>query len=99
MVTPRPGSPRSRCPDWPDTETVKSAEDWLVQRMTINLRRERNRHGTVKALAEKTGIAASTISDILNGAAWPSVATLAQLEVGLGVRLWPGVDALQNRGS
>lgn len=99
MVTPRPGSPRSKYPDWPDTETVKSAEDWLVQRMTINLRRERNRHGTVRALAEKTGVSASTISDILNGSVWPSVATLAQLEVALGVKLWPGVGDLKDRDS
>ncbi|MGJ4079496.1 helix-turn-helix domain-containing protein [Corynebacterium macclintockiae] len=41
--------------------------------------------------AEKSGVASSTISDILNGNSWPTLKTVARLEVGLGVRLWPGV--------
>ncbi|WP_084560476.1 helix-turn-helix domain-containing protein [Corynebacterium appendicis] len=44
-------------------------------------------------MAEKSGVAASTISDILNGNSWPTLETVARLEVGLGVRLWPGVKA------
>lgn len=59
--------------------------------MVINLRRERNRYRSVKEVAEKSGVAASTISDILNGNSWPTLETVARLEVGRGVRLWPGV--------
>lgn len=63
----------------------------MIQAMVINLRRERNRYRSVKGVAEQSGVAASTISDILNGNTWPSLETVARLEVGLGVRLWPGV--------
>ena len=63
----------------------------MIQAMVINLRRERNRHRSVKGVAEKSGVAASTISDILNGNSWPTLETVARLEVGLGARLWPGV--------
>ncbi|WP_374728416.1 helix-turn-helix domain-containing protein [Corynebacterium amycolatum] len=46
-------------------------------------------------VAETSGVAASTISDILNGNTWPSLETMARLEVSLGVRLWPGVKTAQ----
>ncbi|WP_413783122.1 helix-turn-helix domain-containing protein [Corynebacterium urealyticum] len=61
--------------------------------MVINLRRERNRYRSVKGVAEKSAVASSTISDILNGNSWPALETMARLEAGLGVRLWPGVKA------
>lgn len=65
----------------------------MIQAMVINLRRERNRYRSVKGVAEISGVASSTISDILNGNTWPSLETMARLEAGLGVRLWPGVKA------
>lgn len=91
MVRPKPGSPASLYPGWPDSLDVTVTEHQMIQAMVINLRRERNRYRSVKGVAEKSGLAASTISDILNGNTWPSLETMARLEVGLGVRLWPGV--------
>lgn len=70
---------------------MSAPEHQMIQAMVINLRRERNRYRSVKGVAEESGVAASTISDILNGNTWPSLETMARLEVGLGVRLWPGV--------
>ncbi|KAA0884554.1 helix-turn-helix transcriptional regulator [Corynebacterium amycolatum] len=52
-------------------------------------------HGRIPGVAETSGVAASTISDILNGNTWPSLETMARLEVSLGVRLWPGVKTAQ----
>ena len=91
MVRPKPGSPASLYPGWPDSLDVSAPEHAMIQAMVINLRRERNRYRSVKGVAEKAGVAASTISDILNGNSWPTLETVARLEVGLGVRLWPGV--------
>lgn len=91
MVRPKPGSPASLYPGWPDSLDVTVTEHQMIQAMVINLRRERNRYRSVKGVAEKSGVAASTISDILNGNTWPLLETMARLEVGLGVRLWPGV--------
>lgn len=92
MVRPKPGSPASLYPGWPDSLDVSAPEHQMIQAMVINLRRERNRYRSVKGVAEKSGVAASTISDILNGNTWPSLETMARLEVGLEVRLWPGVN-------
>ena len=63
----------------------------MIQAMVINLWRERNRYRSVKEVAEKSAVTTSTISDILNGNSRPSLETIARLEVGLGVYLWPGV--------
>lgn len=93
MVRPKPGSPASLYPGWPDSLDVTVTEHQMIQAMVINLRRERNRYRSVKGVAEKSGVASSTISDILNGNTWPSLETMARLEAGLGVRLWPGVKA------
>ena len=93
MVRPKPGSPASLYPGWPDSLDVSVPEHAMIQAMVINLRRERNRYRSVKGVAEKSGVASSTISDILNGNTWPSLETMARLEAGLGVRLWPGVKA------
>lgn len=91
MVRPKPGSPASLYPGWPDSLDVSTPEHQMIQAMVINLRRERNRYRSVKGVAEKSDVAASTISDILNGNTWPSLETMARLEVGLGALLWPGV--------
>lgn len=95
MVRPKPGSPAKMYPGWPDSLDVTLPEHQMIQAMVINLRRERNRYRSVKGVAEQSGVAASTISDILNGNTWPSLETMARLEVGLGVRLWPGVKTAE----
>lgn len=95
MVRPKPGSPASLYPGWPDSLDVAVTEHAMIQAMVINLRRERNRYRSVKGVAEQSGVAASTISDILNGNTWPSLETMSRLEVGLGVRLWPGVKTAE----
>lgn len=63
----------------------------MIQAIVINLWRERNRYRSVKEVVEKSGVAASTISDILICNSWLTLETVARLEVGRGVRLWPGV--------
>ena len=92
MVRPKPGSPASLYPGWPDSLNVSAPEHAMIQAMVINLRRQRNMFRTVKSMSERTGVPSSTISDVLGGNAWPSLETVARLEVGLGVRLWPDVS-------
>jgi hypothetical protein len=36
-----------------------------------------------------TGVDRTTIAEVIAGRSWPDIATLARLEVGLGVGLWP----------
>ena len=92
MVRPKPGSPASLYSGWPDSLDVSAPEHAMIQAMVINLRRQRSLFRTVKAMSARTGVPSSTISDVLGGNAWPSLETVARLEVGLGVRLWPDVS-------
>ena len=92
MVRPKPGSPASLYPGWPDSLDVSAPEHAMIQAMVINLRRQRSLFRTVKAMSARTGVPSSTIYDVLGGNAWPSLETVARLEVGLGVRLWPDVE-------
>lgn len=92
MVRPKPGSPASLYPGWPDSLDVTVTEHQMIQAMVINLRRQRSLFRTVKVMSARTGVPSSTISDVLGGNAWPSLETVARLEVGLGVRLWPDVE-------
>lgn len=92
MVRPKPGSPASLYPGWPDSLDDMAPDHAAIQAMVINLRRERNRYRSIKRVAEKSGVASSTISDVLAGNTWPSLETMARLEVGLEVRLWPGAN-------
>ena len=46
---------------------------------------------TYRKLAEDTGISLSTINDLLQGKAWPTVETVANLEMFLEWRLWTKV--------
>ncbi len=85
-------------PGWPDSLDVTAPEHKMIQAIVINLRRERNRYRSVKGVAEESGVAASTISDILNGNTWPTLETMARLEIGLGVSLWSAVEKLKQSG-
>ena len=96
MVRPKPGSPASLYPGWPDSLDVTVTEHAMIQAMVINLRRQRTLFRTVKAMSSRTGVPSSTISDVLGGNAWPSLETVARLEVGLGVRLWPDVSEFRS---
>lgn len=48
---------------------------------------------SVVEVANRAGIARSTIYDLLAGTTWPDVVTLAHLEDVLEVRLWPELGA------
>jgi transcriptional regulator with XRE-family HTH domain len=44
---------------------------------------------TTRAIATLTGVDYTVIGDVLRGDAWVDLATIARLEHGLGVDLWP----------
>lgn len=45
---------------------------------------------SIRSVALDSGIGNVTLVSILAGKAWPDLATIARLETGLGVDLWPG---------
>lgn len=45
---------------------------------------------SVRAAARDAGLDHTTLLSVLHGRSWPDLATVARLESGLGVDLWPG---------
>jgi transcriptional regulator with XRE-family HTH domain len=45
---------------------------------------------SVRSVARAADVDHSTIAAILNGRTWPDLYTIAKLERGLGMDLWPG---------
>lgn len=84
--TPRP-SPRELSVDWP----VAPADDpvgEVARRFAVNLA-EAIAGMPQRTVTELTGVDHSTISRVLSGQAWPDLATIARLELGLKKGLWP----------
>ncbi|PZF62099.1 XRE family transcriptional regulator [Curtobacterium sp. MCBD17_034] len=45
---------------------------------------------SVRSVAITAGLHHQTLRNVLNGEAWPDLATIARLEFALGADLWPG---------
>lgn len=79
---------------WPFNKSLNDSDDATViahakvQRMAKRLKCETN-DLSAKVVSRRTGVPETTISSIVKGAVWPTVETLARLEVGLGEELWP----------
>ncbi|WP_285462284.1 helix-turn-helix transcriptional regulator [Agromyces sp. NBRC 114283] len=84
---PRP-SPREVAPGWPDVEAVDPVGE--VARLFARNVADAIGDRSVRAVAKDTGVDHTTILSLLAGRAWPDLATIAKLELGLGVDLWPG---------
>jgi transcriptional regulator with XRE-family HTH domain len=61
----------------------------VARHFTLNLR-EAIGSKSVRGVADAAGINHATLLGILAGRTWPDLATIAKLERGLGVDLWPG---------
>ena len=44
---------------------------------------------SLREVGVATGVDRTAVSELIAGRSWPDIATLARLEVGLGVALWP----------
>lgn len=60
----------------------------MARRFVVNLT-EATAGLSQRAVTELTGVDHSTISRVLSGHAWPDLATIARLELGLKTSLWP----------
>lgn len=75
---------------WPDGNAAADAPVAVHYAQEIAVRLSVALEGkSVKAVAEDAGLARSTVYDIVGGKSWADIVSLAQLEVVLGVRLWP----------
>jgi len=87
---PRPSrpSPRERVAGWPEVASEDASTE-VARRLAIALRAAMGER-SLRAAGADTGVDHSTIQAILQGRAWPDLDTIARLENGLNVDLWPG---------
>lgn len=89
-MSPRPArvTPHELCIDWPTVRSDNPVAE-VARRFVLNLR---NAIGdrSIREVARVTGVDRASIAAVLNGLSWPDIVTLAKLEIGLGVSLWPG---------
>ena len=89
----RSRSPRELADDpenWPHADLSHHPAAAVVQAIAAALQKVMAEQGlSFRRLAEVSGVNRQTINDVAVGRCWPDVATIAQLEAGLAIRLWP----------
>lgn len=98
MPRPPRSLPREGCPDW-SHEFVFDASLFDLPDVAIAVAFARNLREAMdgrsgREVGRLTGVDFTAINKILRGQTWPDMRTIALLEAGLGVDLWPrGVAA------
>lgn len=83
------GSPRDLVgDDWPRGAAEVGTPQWYAQEIAAKLEAAVD-GASLREIAEKVGLDHTTIRAVLLGERWADLVTLAKLEAGLGVRLWP----------
>lgn len=80
--------PRTFSAAWPDEPCVDPIAE-VARGFTLRLVAALDGR-SLRSLRNTAGIEHTTVSAIINGATWPDLATIARLERGLDVDLWPG---------
>ena len=82
---------------WPDgpLKGTATAEVRLLRQICRTLKRVCDIAGlSTHDVARVTGVSQSTVADLLKGVTWGTFHTIAALEIGLGVGLWPAERTL-----
>lgn len=80
-------SPADLSPSWPDTPSLDPAGE-TARLLANNLRRSMGK-ASIRSVAHTAGLDEGTLRNVLSGARWPDLRTIARLEDALGVPLWP----------
>ena len=88
MSRPARPAPRDLVDEWPELASTDPLGE-IARRFAVNMQAAIGDR-SVRAAARDVGVDHSTILSVLNGRSWPDLATIARLEVGFGVDLWPG---------
>ncbi|WP_108250378.1 helix-turn-helix domain-containing protein [Planctomonas deserti] len=89
MPRPTRTPPLARTESWPNVPSPDPSGE-VARRFALNLRSALGAK-SLRAAADVTGVDHSTIQAILQGRVWPDLETIAKLERGFGVVLWPGL--------
>jgi ribosome-binding protein aMBF1 (putative translation factor) len=88
MSRPSRTPPWERTDSWPETASSDPSGE-TARRFALNVR-DALGGLSLRAAQDKTGVDRATIHSIINGLAWPDLDTIAKLEHGFGITLWPG---------
>ncbi|WP_111720307.1 helix-turn-helix transcriptional regulator [Homoserinimonas sp. OAct 916] len=72
---------------WPDTPFEDPVGE-VARQFALNVR-DAIGGRTIRDVARETGVDRTVISMLMNGKSWPDMVTIANLELGLGRKLWP----------
>lgn len=86
-------TPAALTVDWPDSPSSDVAGE-KARQLAVNLRVaiESSRsidRASIRSTADKAGLDERTLRNILSGARWPDLRTIALLEEALDTPLWP----------
>jgi transcriptional regulator with XRE-family HTH domain len=73
---------------WPENASPDPVAE-LARRFSLNLAAAIGDE-SLRAVSRSTGVGHNTLASILAGRIWPDFSTIAKLELGLHVPLWPG---------
>lgn len=73
---------------WPNGEIRKEPGVATARHISAKVAALVNDHGGTRAMSRTTGVPRSTLGQVLDGSAWPSVRTIAILEEHYGP-IWP----------
>jgi len=79
--------PRDLTDDWP-VQVIADVSGEVARNLANSLKAAIAGR-PLRAIKDQTGVDHTTISDILNGRTWADLRTIARLEAGLDVDIWP----------
>lgn len=88
MPRPKRAAPNASSDSWPDARCADPTAE-VMRRLAVNLRTAIGGR-SIRLVERETGVDHTLIGKLLAGSAWVEAATVARLEKGLGVSLWPG---------
>jgi len=88
MSRPHRSHPRERVADWPNVPAVDPSGE-VARLFARNVQNAIGKR-SLREAGELVGVDFSTLAKIVNGATWPDLETIAKLERGFDVDLWPG---------
>jgi hypothetical protein len=75
---------------WPEVPSDDPVGE-VARMFAINVR-DAVGNRSLRSVAEASGLTHVTLLNILGGKVWPDLSTIARLENGLGMQLWPKRD-------
>lgn len=87
MPRPKRATPAELTPGWPTVESTDPIAE-VARKFAVALM-DAVGERSIRSVAKDTGLTHSTLVGILAGHTWPDLATIAKLERGVDVALWP----------